>query len=396
MSEKKPIFKKNETKKTNYNVLRNIVLMSDAFEPLGVTERKTQIMSSNVAMSVKGLVDANDYNEDTLKQIYNLQLPSYMSWDYWVFLNQWVDYWVNRYKITCQDKDNKHILTIIRNALRNAVMFGSGAIDKDGEEILGGGVIDRTLDWNGLTVGGKLTPCYLALSSGSVATFNKNGVSFSKEIQMKAKELSESACILDWRYNRIGDFVWCMKDLLIDMFFKKMIETNNSNLLNKLGITVKNPDTLPIELSILRNPFLSFFIKVSDEQSESKGENKFETFNNGDKGGSHINSLVECLKHHQEYYYAKYGRPISSNKQQSLSSDASLSVMSQEAIAREHDERVKHWIEEIKTKLNINIMLELDEPDMQPDNENADKEGEGVEKTEGAINNEKVERMEQQ
>jgi hypothetical protein len=123
--------------------------------------------------------------------------------------------------------------------------------------------------------------------------------------------------------------------LLIEIYLKRIIEVNNSNLLNKVYAEVHNPANLPLELAVNRNPFTPIGIKIVDPQAQDGESNKFSVFNQGKE--AHTNTLIECLKHHQEYYYNKYGRPISSAKDQSLSSDAVLSVQSSVAVAAEHD-----------------------------------------------------------
>ena len=77
----------------------SINLMNHQWESINETNRKATILASDVAMKISGNntgINQLEYNSTTYNQIQNLQLPSYMSWDYWIMINQWVDYWVNK------------------------------------------------------------------------------------------------------------------------------------------------------------------------------------------------------------------------------------------------------------------------------------------------------------
>jgi hypothetical protein len=83
----KPFAAAPNKKQASSNVLKNISLLTQDFEPIAVTNRKASILASDIAMQVSGsafneYVDNSRYNADTLMQIYNNMLPSYMSWDF--------------------------------------------------------------------------------------------------------------------------------------------------------------------------------------------------------------------------------------------------------------------------------------------------------------------------
>jgi hypothetical protein len=170
-----------------------------------------------------------------------------------------------------------------------------------------------------------------------------------------------------------------MKELLIELYIKSIIEQNTSTAIYKPIIYAKNANTLPVELNIQTNPYIPYTIVLDELQGGSNGgggiSNKIEYPQH--QSELHSEALITILKHHQEWYYAKYGRPIQSMKKQTLSADASLSIASSEAIAREHDERVKDFIAKINKKFSTNVTLEIDELN-EPEEANADDDtGEG-------------------
>lgn len=396
--------KKKSTPTTNPN-LEQIILLGQEWEPIETTTRKASILASNVAMSITGGIGAGDYNQDTLGLIYKNVLPPYMAWDYWVLVNQWTDYWINRYQIETEFED---LALCINQALRNAILFGSGIItkgklkkDTDGdnewEEPLAGAIIEREVNWNGQTVSGKYTPTALSMAY-QTANPSGNGIDWSDKAKQSAKpfKLKDNNCVcIDWRYNRIGDFVWCLKDILIEIYLKRIIEVNSSNLLNKMFVDVRNPNNLATELAINRNPFTPIGIRIVDSivEDPTNTDNKFNIFTSNKE--NNLATLNESLKQHMEYYYGKYGRQISSTKDQSLSSDAVLSVNNARAIANEHDWRVKTFIKEInemwpEANVQINVIDDEQQESNREGNENADKEGEAKANTEGDKNKKKA------
>jgi hypothetical protein len=102
-------------------------------------------------------------------------------------------------------------------------------------------------------------------------------------------------------------------------------------------VDVRNPNNLATELAINRNPFTPIGIRIVDSivEDPTNTDNKFNIFTSNKE--NNLATLNESLKQHMEYYYGKYGRQISSTKDQSLSSDAVLSVNNARAIANEHD-----------------------------------------------------------
>jgi hypothetical protein len=142
--------------------------------------------------------------------------------------------------------------------------------------------------------------------------------------------------------------------LLKELYFKRIIEVNASNLLNSPIFTVNNTLTAAEELNILRNPLKSVKIIVDDSEGRNL-KNQISFLENAP--ASNINDLILILKHHQEYYYSKYGRPISNAKEQTHSSDVNLSVSGSSPIANEHYERVELFLYKLKKQFGIECQM---------------------------------------
>lgn len=344
--------------------------------------RNAQLEASKIATEISKIVGVSndDYNNNTLKMIRQISVPKYMMWDFWNLVQSWVDYWVNRYVIKTTNLQLKHAIYCV---IRNAVPFGEGVLainDKyeEGKENVGevkylsGSVLERETNYNGETYKVKMLPTYLSLDNTSYVSANKDGYKYAKGVSEKSKWVNSKNAVLTWRWNRIGDFVWCMKELLIELYIKSIIEQNTSTAIYKPIMFAKNPNTLATEINIQTNPYIPYSIIMDELQTGGTGaiSNKIEYTQH--QANLHSEALITILKHHQEWYYAKYGRPIQSMKKQTLSADASLTIASSEAIAREHDERVKMFIEKVK-EITGEKYLELIIDEMnEPDTENAD------------------------
>ncbi len=348
-------------------ISESIQLLSHPWESVAETNRKATILASNVAMKIGGNknngVDYSTYNSTTYNMIQQMQLPSYMSWDYWVMINQWVDYWVNRYSNFKHEKKE-----LILTGVRIAIMYGLCGIEK--ETFTPYYIINPQTDNNEYEV----IPAIYMFNSTAVGIENKN-LYLSNELKRYTKTIAKDNIVfITWRFNNIGDFVWCMKQLLTDIYLKKIIECNSSHLTNKIFYKVKNPDNLPYEIAINSNPFSNAAMIISDEGSDINSNANQIMDRNKNISEAHIVDLITAYKHHQEYYYNLFGRVITSSKTQTLSSDANLSVSSAELVAEEHDRRIKDALEQ----LGIKIEVEEVNPNEKPQNENADKEGGGV------------------
>lgn len=375
-------FKKVVNSNNPDKVAKAIELIDGQWTSLAQIERASSVLDASVRASVlpTGLQDANTFNGDTLQEIYSLKLPSYMSWDYWVAINQWVTYWVNRNTINCENAKDKEAFKL---ALSTARKYGTIGVTKEKDTYVVGVLTEQVYE-NGELKSAKLIPSFYANRYGyAESVSNTKQINWSKDtkaIDVKANDI----LMFTPREIGIGDFVMCMKDILIDIYLKTMIQSNASNLQDKMFVEVNNPDTLPLELAIAKNPFRTWALKIVDTQS-GNGTNEFKFSES--KGGEHsyINTLIETLKHHQEYYYAKFGRPISSNKAQALSSDSSLSISSAEAIANDWDDRVMEFADLWNEKFNTKIEIEKPELNVAPQNQNADKQGLGQALTDGDL-----------
>ena len=344
----------------------SINLMSHQWESINETNRKATILASDVAMKIsnnKTGINPSEYNSTTYNQIQNMQLPSYMSWDYWVMINQWVDYWVNKYS-DFKHEHKEEILTTIRLA----IMYGLACIDKE--------------TFTPYYIVSKYTASKYRVINADYM-FNQTGIGIINKNLYISDNIpttiiaKDKVVIFTWRFNNIGDFVWCMKQLLTDIYLKKIIECNCSHLTNKIFMKVKNIENLPFELAINENPFKNVGVIISDEGSDINSEANSIMDRNKTISEAHIVDLITAYKHHQEYYYNLFGRVITSSKNQTLSSDANLSVSSAENVAQEHNRRIVDSLE----KLGIHIVVEDLSENNKPMNENADKQGEGQSNT---------------
>lgn len=347
-------------------ISESIQLLSHPWESVAETNRKATILASNVAMKIGGNknngIDYSRYNTTTYNMIQDMQLPNYMSWDYWVMINQWVDYWVNRYSNFKHDKKE-----LILTGVRIAIMYGLCGIEK--QTYTPYYVINPQTEDNMYVV----IPAIYMFNSTAIGVADGN-LYISDELKRYTKKLPRDKIVfITWRFNNIGDFVWCMKQLLTDIYLKKIIECNASHLTNKIFYKVKNPDNLPYEIAINSNPFSNVAMIISDEGSDINSTANQIIDRNKSIGEAHIVDLITAYKHHQEYYYNLFGRVITSSKNQTLSSDANLNVSSAELVAEEHDRRIKDALEQ----LGIHIEVEEVNPNETPQNENADKEGSG-------------------
>lgn len=347
-------------------ISESIQLLSHPWESVAETNRKATILASNVAMKIGGNknngIDYSRYNTTTYNMIQDMQLPNYMSWDYWVMINQWVDYWVNRYSNFKHDKKE-----LILTGVRIAIMYGLCGIEK--QTYTPYYVINPQTEDNMYVV----IPAIYMFNSTAIGVADGN-LYISDELKRYTKKLPRDKIVfITWRFNNIGDFVWCMKQLLTDIYLKKIIECNSSHLTNKIFYKVKNPDNLPYEIAINSNPFSNAAMIISDEGSDINSTANQIIDRNKSIGEAHIVDLITAYKHHQEYYYNLFGRVITSSKNQTLSSDANLNVSSAELVAEEHDRRIKDALEQ----LGIHIEVEEVNPNETPQNENADKEGSG-------------------
>ena len=118
---------------------------------------------------------------------------------------------------------------------------------------------------------------------------------------------------------------------------------------------------------------------MSAQQAKATMEN--EIFKVSKDMVPHIDTLINAIRFWKENIFNKYGIKITSAKQQSLSSDANLSVSFSSTIAKEYDMRAEEFLKE------LGITIEVDEEEqIIPLNENADKKGEGETNTEAYSN----------
>lgn len=129
----------------------------------------------------------------------------------------------------------------------------------------------------------------------------------------------------------------------------------------------------------LKSPLTNVKVIVRDsplsKPENALGTNPIDITEN--KKESHGADLILTTKFIQEQFYTLFGIPITNSKNQSLSSDSSLSASQGDCIAREHDRRIEQFHKALGIEFNV------EEIDLTPQNENADKEGMGFANTNG-------------
>jgi hypothetical protein len=87
-----------------------------------------------------------------------------------------------------------------------------------------------------------------------------------------------------------------------------------------------------------------------------------------------MDELHADLRFHQEYYYGLFGFNIGSAKEQVLSADTKMSSTRADALQRDLLERVELFAEDFSKLSGTKITVSLIKNDIEPQNENADKE----------------------
>lgn len=216
---------------------------------------------------------------------------------------------------------------------------------------------------------------------------------FKNKHSGKEMEKGELA-LCTWRYGNIGNFVWYMKDLLMWLYVNKLVALNASSMINKLYIKVNNLVTFKKEYKRLLDPFKQVAYIISDnditvtaKQNLTGDANKIMNGEIGKHGmDGNIAQLINTSKYLLETFCWTYGIPITSSKNQDLSSEASFSHSTSRNIAKDHDERVLEYYDK------IGVTVTIEDPEMLvTDNQNADKQATATANTENDKNKKKAE-----
>lgn len=199
------------------------------------------------------------------------------------------------------------------------------------------------------------------------------------------KELKpEEIIIYTRRSSRIGDFTWYLKDLLTHIFNMYAIENAMIAVCPKMICNTDDPDNNAAihnckTLVNVRKP-IKVLVTNSAFSSGSTTNNLTGKFQIAEASGYDVKGTQDMIliaKTHYEEFCNNNGIPITSSKQQSLSSDANLSTFTGQCRTKALDNHVEAFFEE------LGIDIQIDEPEITPQNDNADKNGGGVSNTDG-------------
>lgn len=318
-----------------------------------------------------------------LDEIRNWRIPSNDSswgWDYWVLLDQTTDFWIGRYS---NFKGTKlYTKNAILTCLRVGIKFGVSGIEK------ATGIpyfVNITKEGN-----------YLCYSATEMLDYNnepfkkivKEGGKHQYTVNSNIKLIKElkpkDIIIYTRRSSRIGDFTWYLKDLLTHIFNMYAIENAMIAVCPKMICNTDDPDNNAAihnckTLVNVRKP-IKVLVTNSAFSSGSTTNNLTGKFQIAEASGYDVKGTEDMIliaKTHYEEFCNNNGIPITSSKQQSLSSDANLSTFTGQCRTKALDNHVEAFFEE------LGIEIQIDEPEITSQNDNADKSGGGVANTDG-------------
>ncbi len=291
---------------------------------------------------------------------WNLIIPHQMSLNYWLLINQWGEINANRYKIECEDDE---LLDIIRKLLKNACLFGRSAfISKEKYGVLN---LVKANKWTGKIESALLQP--LPMAAQDVITGGQEISFIPNETFENISE--DSAAVLQWRDITIGDYVLLMPYLTMEIYKKRVIDTNANNDYNCPVASVGNLGNFQSELKFNNNVFNGVKVRILDSQGGDINKWDYEK----NKPVSFLQELHTDMRFHQEYYYGIFGIEIGGAKGQSLSSDSYLALSRVKALKEERYRRIRIWLKKIEELTKTPIILIEEDVDLTPFAANADK-----------------------
>lgn len=380
---------------TKKQLLKEIEALKEKLSQVDDTQFKTsQILAMEQMVAMKKaqqniLSGDNALDDITKLSDYNLivknQIPTKLTWLYWIWINEHLNYWVGRYNdFDAPESVDKEQLII---AITIAILYGRAVYSKSKK--LAYWVNYRTD--NGDYV---LTPCSEFIGVKDAYDVNTTG-KYDIKSEYKNNKITlpaDDCCDLSFQRGYIGIYVWYLIYGCLYLLTSLYISCNASMLVNKIFYEVNDLDKFKDEIKYITDPFSNVVpihatnllsatnIPSKRGINELAGtENKVLPFKLSSTDTNQMSQLIEANKYINETLHYLYGIPITSAKNQSLSADANLSASTSKLKMYEHDRRI---IEPIKKVLGITITPREDEV-IQPMNENADKDGLGIVKTDG-------------
>lgn len=348
------------------------------------------------------VLDDSETSSDDLpiEQISKNQIPAEYMWRYWKDINDLDDYWVGRYMkiIPMESKINR--LAIIL-CLKMGIMYGNTGYDakndkayylfRDGNELKGYEIVDLLKYEN----------------RPSTYTDKDNKIKWNLQPSFKSEQpvtLDKSNIVpFNWRIGGIGDYIWYLQDLMEYLYIKQILVSNTIGLITPYFLHGNNVVAMKKLAKELMNPLKPVKAKIRDtgniEQTSSNLLGEDVDWASIQLGKSNQQDILLTLKYIQEQAYNKWGIPITSSKNQTLSADANLSISTAETARHVHDELVLYFLNQIFRKkgeetLTFDIFTDVENmiPQGKRDvsftggqlgNDNADKKGDGLANTTG-------------
>lgn len=339
----------------------------------------TKLKESDIKQSVGGQDDSDlkSTNSCDFKKIQKMEIPEKFTYEFWRYMNMFADYWGYRYDFELPEKS---ILkkSIIRDTIAYGSMYGLTGIDK--ATGIGYSLTIRDGKWVGTALS-SIDKDYFVQGTDGHWNANLDG---SKYIIKEFKR--EELAILKWRRNGIGNFVWYMIPTLEFIQADKIAKVNLSMLKNMLWYEVYDKDNANNEIAKILDTFEPV---ITITGSKKIPKNSIGSFNGITQDAfakdPRIEKIIEMCKYEWEFLMYQMGIPQTSAKNQSLSSDVSLSVSTAGIYAKQYDENVKEFLKELGIE-----QVEIPEAEISVDNQNADKQGKGIANTEGQIAKDKA------
>ena len=341
------------------------------------SEFKTEQILALEAQLQAARARANVLNSDVMgeatklsvyNEILDNRIPAKYHWLYWIYINEYADYWVNRW-VMSSEKYTQRQLSAWKRIL---VLYGIAGIHKETGDAYWISRFEGDYVW--------ATKAANMLYDSKFMEY-KHGEYSGKQDKIE-KLPKDSMVICDFQSGGLGIYIWYLIPLMLYIYTWLMIPANANMLLNKLFYKVNNLAQAKNEIRRILDPTENV-IPVIDDKTMT-GNNILGTSNSvvpvGIKSAPQIEQIITASKFLQETMHSLYGIPVSSSKNQSLSSDVKLDAGVSDNKAYEHDWRIEEACKELGIKLTIN---KPEEEDIEPENQNSDKQGEGTANTEG-------------
>lgn len=337
------IFKDVKDIKSSQDALNETTKKLEEWLSLEGINRQVQINQADIRLSTfsSTLETLNEKISDALTLINNNRIPAKLNWDIWIYVNDWADWFVQSFNI--QSEENK---VAIDNCIKTAVALGVGCMWKEGEKWFSGSPSGLLKDLNGEIIGCESVTPSLFIWGGNTnnLVISNNRAEISSSNKYKQKPKSKEIFFLSFRSNEIGDYVWFLKDMLTDIYFRYEERLAGSNLVGKMVVDINNINTLSTELKSFRDITTATGFVVKDGQF-SNIANKFHYLEQGTN--AQVQDLINVHKSLKNDFYNRAGRITSNEKYQTNTTEVGVELLDSGIIYQRKYYIVKNFIEEL-------------------------------------------------